>query len=98
MAGSKGLQWMIGFFKRVWIVLCWLRRLAERDELNPLLKRAWLLTVEDLRFFLQLTFARLLVRLSLHRRHAREENLKRELEKRKRSIELRRMVKRPSVK
>jgi hypothetical protein len=69
---------MVGFFTRLWIVLRWLRQLAIRGELNPSLNRALVLTVKDLHFFLQLTFARLLVQLLIHRRRTHEESLKRE--------------------
>jgi hypothetical protein len=69
---------MVGFFTRLWIVLRWLRQLAKRGELNPSLNRALVLTVKDLHFFLQFTFARLLVQLSIHRRRGQEESLKRE--------------------
>jgi hypothetical protein len=89
---------MIGFFTRLWIVLRWLRQLAKCGELKPLLKRACVLTVKDLHFFLQLSMALLLVRLSIHRRRVGEESLKREADKRRRLMALRRMAKRPSVK
>jgi hypothetical protein len=72
--------------------------LAKRDELKPLLKRAAALTVNDLRFFLQLSMARALVRLSIHRRRVREESLKREADKRRQLMALRRLAKRLSVK
>jgi hypothetical protein len=89
---------MIGFFTRLWIVLRWLRQLANRGELRPLLHRTLVLTVKDLQFFLQLVMARSLVRLSLHRRRVREESLKREVDKQRRLVALRRLAKRPSVK
>jgi hypothetical protein len=84
---------MIGFFTRLWTVLRWLRQLAKRGELKPLLKRACVLTVKDLRFFLQLSMARALARLSIHRRRAREESLKHEADKRRRLMALRRLTK-----
>jgi hypothetical protein len=86
---------MIGFFTRLWIVLRWLRQLAKRGELKPLLKRACVFTVKDLHFFLQLVMARSLVRLSLHRRRVREESLKYEADKRRRLMAQRRMAKKP---
>lgn len=89
---------MIGFFTRIWIVLRWLRQLARRGQLKPLLKHACVLTVNDLRFFSQIAFAQLLVRLSIHKNRVREESLERELEKRRRLLALRRLAKRPSVK
>jgi len=89
----KGWKLMVGFFTRLWIVLRWLRQLAKRGELRPLFNRALVLTVKDLHFFLQLTIARSLVRLSLHRSRAREESLKREDDKRRQLIALRRLVK-----
>jgi hypothetical protein len=89
---------MVGFLTRLWIVLRWLRQLAKRGELKPLLKRACLLTAKDLSFLLQLTIAQLLVRLSVHRRRAREESLKHAVDKRRQLVARRRLVKRPSVK
>jgi hypothetical protein len=93
LAHFKGWKLMVGFFTRLWIVLRWLRQLAKRGELRPLLNRALVLTVKDLHFFLQLTIARLLVQLSIHRRRAREESLKCEADKRRQLIALRRLVK-----
>ena len=98
LAHFKRWKLMIGFFTRLWIVLRWLRRLANHGELRPLLNRTLVLTVKDLHFFLQLVMARSLVRLSLQRRRVREESLKREVEKRRRLVALRRLAKRPSVK
>jgi hypothetical protein len=89
---------MIGFFTRLWIVLRWLRQLANHGELRPLLNQTLALTVKDLHFFLQLVMARSFVRLSLHKRRAREEFLKREVDKQRRLLALRRLAKRPSVK
>jgi hypothetical protein len=97
-AHFEGWKLMIGFFTRLWIVLRWLRQLAKRGELRPLLKRAGVLTVKDLSFLLQLTIARLLFRLSVHRRQAGEESLKRETDKPRQLVALRRLVKRPPVK
>jgi hypothetical protein len=88
---------MIGFFTRLWIVMRWLRQLAKRGELKPVLKRACVLTVKDLRFFLQLSMALAFVWLSIHRRRVREESLKHEADRRKQLIALRRMAKRPSI-
>jgi hypothetical protein len=84
---------MVGFFTRLWIVLRWLRQLAKRGELKPSLNRALVLTVKDLHFFLQLTFARLLVWLSIHRRRVHEESLKQKGDKRRQLMALRRLGK-----
>jgi hypothetical protein len=76
-ARFKGWKLMAGFVTRLWIVLRWLRQLGKRGELNSLLIRALVLTVKDIQFFLQFTLAQLLVRLSIHRRRAREESIRR---------------------
>lgn len=89
---------MIGFVTRLWVVLRWLRQLAKRGELRPLLKRALVLTIKDLNFFLQLVLAQLLVRLSVQRCRARQESLKHEADKRKQLMALRRLAKRTPVK
>jgi hypothetical protein len=98
LAHFKGWKLMAGFVTRLWIALRWLRRLAKRGELKPLFKRTLVLSVRDFHFFMQLTLARLLVRFAVHRRRVREESLKREADKRKQLIALRRLVKRPPLK
>jgi hypothetical protein len=86
---------MAGIVTRLGKVLCWLGESARRGELKSLLKQAVLLTARDLRFFLQLIWARLLVRFEVGRRRAQQESLKREAETR--SV-LRRLAKKPPVK
>jgi hypothetical protein len=92
-ARFKGWKLMAGFVTRLWIVLRWLCQLGKRGELNPLLIRALVLTVKDIQFFLQFTLAQLLVRLSIHRRRAREESIRRMTDKRLQLIGLRQLVK-----
>jgi hypothetical protein len=94
LAHFKGWKLMVGFVIRLWIVLRWLRQLAKRGELKFLLMQTLVATVKDLRFLLQLTLARLLVRLEIRRRNAREESLKREAGKRRQLMALRRLAKR----
>jgi hypothetical protein len=86
---------MAGIVTRLGKVLCWLGESARRGELKPLLKWAVVLTARDLRFFLQLIWARLLVRFEVGKRRAQQESLKREAETR--SV-LRRLAKKPPVK